>query len=244
MAHRRLEGVHSEFEGVEPCAFRRRTGAGAVAGEERGACGDRPGSGTIVVGVLMRVERARVGVETGGCPHTAIREDASINLEAVDRLLEQFPDADIVFIESGGDNLAATFSPELVDSHIYVISVAQGGDIPRKGSPGIEKSPLLIINKTDLLTYVNFELEQARREPLSLTTKLLTFQVSCQTGDGLQSCRRWLDGQLTAFYGRSSCAGVTASSESCRESSSAFSFIVWPCNVALPGGSRTVVTGS
>src|SRR6185436_13912998 len=95
-----------------------------------------------------------MGVETGGCPHTAIREDASINLEAVDRMLGKFPDADIVFIESGGDNLAATFSPELSDLTIYVIDVAAGEKIPRKGGPGITKSDLFVINKTDLAPYV------------------------------------------------------------------------------------------
>ena len=99
-----------------------------------------------------------VGVETGGCPHTAIREDASINLEAVDRMLEKFPDADIVFIESGGDNLAATFSPELSDLTIYVIDVAAGEKIPRKGGPGITKSDLFVINKTDLAPYVGANL--------------------------------------------------------------------------------------
>ena len=105
----------------------------------------------------MRPSRI-VGVETGGCPHTAIREDASINLEAVDRLLEQFPDADIVFIESGGDNLAATFSPELSDLTLYVIDVAAGEKIPRKGGPGITKSDLFVINKTDLAPYVGASL--------------------------------------------------------------------------------------
>jgi urease accessory protein len=100
-----------------------------------------------------------MGVETGGCPHTAIREDASINLEAVDRMLEKFPDADIVFIESGGDNLAATFSPELSDLTIYVIDVAAGEKIPRKGGPGITKSDLFVINKTDLAPYVGASLE-------------------------------------------------------------------------------------
>ncbi len=100
-----------------------------------------------------------MGVETGGCPHTAIREDASINLEAVDRMLEQFPDADIVFIESGGDNLAATFSPELSDLTIYVIDVAAGEKIPRKGGPGITKSDLFVINKTDLAPHVGADLE-------------------------------------------------------------------------------------
>ncbi|MGI4815199.1 MAG: urease accessory protein UreG [Janthinobacterium lividum] len=100
-----------------------------------------------------------LGVETGGCPHTAIREDASINLEAVDRMLGRFPDADIVFIESGGDNLAATFSPELSDLTLYVIDVAGGEKIPRKGGPGITKSDLLVINKTDLAPYVGASLE-------------------------------------------------------------------------------------
>jgi urease accessory protein len=100
-----------------------------------------------------------MGVETGGCPHTAIREDASINLEAVDRMLEKFPQADIVFIESGGDNLAATFSPELSDFTIYVIDVAGGEKIPRKGGPGITKSDLLVINKIDLARYVGANLE-------------------------------------------------------------------------------------
>jgi urease accessory protein len=99
-----------------------------------------------------------MGVETGGCPHTAIREDASINLEAVDRMLGAFPDADIVFIESGGDNLAATFSPELSDLTLYVIDVAGGEKIPRKGGPGITKSDLLVINKTDLAPYVGASL--------------------------------------------------------------------------------------
>jgi len=100
-----------------------------------------------------------LGVETGGCPHTAIREDASINLEAIDRMLAQFPDADVVFIESGGDNLAATFSPELSDLTIYVIDVAAGEKIPRKGGPGITKSDLFVINKTDLAPHVGANLD-------------------------------------------------------------------------------------
>jgi urease accessory protein len=100
-----------------------------------------------------------LGVETGGCPHTAIREDASINLEAVSRLSRRFPDLDLVFVESGGDNLAATFSPELSDLTLYVIDVAAGDKIPRKGGPGITKSDLLIINKIDLAPYVGASLE-------------------------------------------------------------------------------------
>jgi urease accessory protein len=105
-----------------------------------------------------------MGVETGGCPHTAIREDASINLEAIDRMLEKFPNADVVFIESGGDNLAATFSPELSDLTIYVIDVAAGEKIPRKGGPGITKSDLFVINKTDLAPHVGADLEVMRTD--------------------------------------------------------------------------------
>jgi urease accessory protein len=99
-----------------------------------------------------------LGVETGGCPHTAIREDASMNLAAIESLEIQFPDLDLVFLESGGDNLAATFSPELVDLTIYVIDVAAGDKIPRKGGPGITKSDLLVINKIDLAPYVGADL--------------------------------------------------------------------------------------
>ena len=105
-----------------------------------------------------------VGVETGGCPHTAIREDASINLQAIASLNARFPDLDIVFIESGGDNLAATFSPDLADLTLYVISVCQGGDIPRKGGPGITRSDLLAINKSDLAPYVNVDLDEMDRD--------------------------------------------------------------------------------
>ncbi|CAN5414008.1 urease accessory protein UreG [soil metagenome] len=114
-----------------------------------------------------------MGVETGGCPHTAIREDASINLEAVDRMLGKFPNADIVFIESGGDNLAATFSPELSDLTIYVIDVAAGEKIPRKGGPGITKSDLFVINKTDLAPYVgaNLDIMKSDTERMRMTPK-------------------------------------------------------------------------
>jgi urease accessory protein len=105
-----------------------------------------------------------MGVETGGCPHTAIREDASINLEAIDRMLDKFPDADIVFVESGGDNLAATFSPELSDLTIYVIDVAAGEKIPRKGGPGITKSDLFVINKIDLAPHVGADLDIMRSD--------------------------------------------------------------------------------
>ena len=105
-----------------------------------------------------------MGVETGGCPHTAIREDASINLEAVERMCKRFPDLELIFIESGGDNLAATFSPELSDLTIYVIDVAGGEKIPRKGGPGITRSDLLVINKTDLAPYVGANLDVMRSD--------------------------------------------------------------------------------
>ena len=111
-----------------------------------------------------------MGVETGGCPHTAIREDASINLEAIDRMLEKFPNADVVFVESGGDNLAATFSPELSDLTIYVIDVAAGEKIPRKGGPGITKSDLFIINKTDLAPYVGADLDVMHADTTRMRT--------------------------------------------------------------------------
>ena len=111
-----------------------------------------------------------MGVETGGCPHTAIREDASINLEAIDRMLEDFPNADIVFIESGGDNLAATFSPELSDLTIYVIDVAAGEKIPRKGGPGITKSDLFVINKTDLAPHVGADLNVMASDTIRMRT--------------------------------------------------------------------------
>jgi urease accessory protein len=104
-------------------------------------------------------EERIMGVETGGCPHTAIREDASINLAAIAEMNAKFPDLDIVFIESGGDNLAATFSPDLADLTLYVISVCQGEEIPRKGGPGITRSDFLVINKSDLAPYVNVNLE-------------------------------------------------------------------------------------
>jgi urease accessory protein len=145
-----------------------------------------------------------VGVETGGCPHTAIREDASINLEAVDRMLEKFPDADIVFIESGGDNLAATFSPELSDLTIYVIDVAGGEKIPRKGGPGITKSDLLVINKTDLAPYVGADLtvmeaDTRRMRPAHASTRPYVM-TNLHLGSGLDDVVRFIErrGLLTA----------------------------------------------
>jgi urease accessory protein len=112
---------------------------------------------------LLPPERI-IGVETGGCPHTAIREDASMNLEAVDEMAGRFPDVKIIFIESGGDNLSATFSPDLADLSIFIIDVAEGDKIPRKGGPGITRSDLLIINKTDLAPYVNADLSVMERD--------------------------------------------------------------------------------
>lgn len=126
-----------------------------------------------------------MGVETGGCPHTAIREDCSINLEAVDRLLEKFPDADIVFVESGGDNLAATFSPELSDLTIYVIDVAAGEKIPRKGGPGITKSDLFVINKTDLAPHVGANLEIMEADTRRMRPTKPFVMSNLKTGAGL-----------------------------------------------------------
>ena len=112
---------------------------------------------------VLPLERIK-GVETGGCPHTAIREDASINLAAIDEMNKRFPELDIILIESGGDNLAATFSPELADLTIYVIDVGMGEEIPRKGGPGITKSDILIINKTSLAPYVDVSLSIMERD--------------------------------------------------------------------------------
>ena len=126
-----------------------------------------------------------IGVETGGCPHTAIREDASINLEAVDRLNKRFPGLDIIFVESGGDNLAATFSPELSDLTIYVIDVAAGEKIPRKGGPGITKSDLLVINKIDLAPMVGASLEVMDRDAGRMRGKRPFIFSNMKIGTGL-----------------------------------------------------------
>jgi urease accessory protein len=137
-----------------------------------------------------------MGVETGGCPHTAIREDASINLEAIDRMLEKFPDADIVFIESGGDNLAATFSPELSDLTIYVIDVAAGEKIPRKGGPGITKSDLFVINKTDLAPHVGANLDIMKQDTDRMRPNPDTrpwVMTNLKTLDGLQNVVSYIE---------------------------------------------------
>jgi urease accessory protein len=132
------------------------------------------------------LEPARIaGVETGGCPHTAIREDASINLAAVDRMVRRFPDLDIVFIESGGDNLAATFSPDLADITLYVIDVAAGDKIPRKGGPGITRSDLLVINKTDLAPLVGADLGVMDRDARRMRGERPFVFTNLKAGDGL-----------------------------------------------------------
>lgn len=134
-----------------------------------------------------------MGVETGGGPHTAIREDASINLEAVDRMLEKYPEADIVFIESGGDNLAATFSPELSDFTIYVIDVAGGEKIPRKGGPGITKSDLLIINKIDLAPYVGADLKVMELDTQRMRLGKPYVMTDLKTSQGLDQIIRLIE---------------------------------------------------
>jgi urease accessory protein len=134
-----------------------------------------------------------IGVETGGCPHTAIREDASINLEAVARLTGAFPDLDVVFIESGGDNLAATFSPELSDLTLYVIDVAAGDKIPRKGGPGITRSDLLVINKIDLAPYVGASLEVMERDARQMRGARPFVFTNLKTGHGLDDVVRFIE---------------------------------------------------
>ena len=141
--------------------------------------------------ILVRAEALAperiVGVETGGCPHTAIREDASINLEAVARLSQRFPGLDAIFVESGGDNLAATFSPELSDLTLYVIDVAGGEKIPRKGGPGITKSDLLIINKIDLAPMVGASLEIMERDAKRMRGERPFVFTNLKTGIGLDT---------------------------------------------------------
>jgi urease accessory protein len=134
-----------------------------------------------------------IGVETGGCPHTAIREDASINLEAVDRLNRRFPGLDLILIESGGDNLAATFSPELSDLTLYVIDVAAGDKIPRKGGPGITKSDLLVINKIDLAPMVGASLEVMDRDAKKMRRERPFVFSNLKTGKGLDEIVRFIE---------------------------------------------------
>ncbi len=136
-----------------------------------------------------------IGVETGGCPHTAIREDASINLEAVDRLNKRFPGLDVIFVESGGDNLAATFSPELSDLTLYVIDVAAGEKIPRKGGPGITKSDLLVINKIDLAPMVGASLEVMDRDARKMRGERPFVFSNLKTGVGLMDIIAFIERQ-------------------------------------------------
>jgi urease accessory protein len=136
-----------------------------------------------------------MGVETGGCPHTAIREDASANLEAVSRLTRAFGNLDVVFVESGGDNLAATFSPELSDLTLYVIDVAAGDKIPRKGGPGIVKSDLLVINKIDLAPYVGASLEVMERDARKMRGERPFVFSNLKTGQGLDRIIRFIETQ-------------------------------------------------
>jgi urease accessory protein len=137
-----------------------------------------------------------VGVETGGCPHTAIREDASVNLEAVHQLLKAFPDLDLLVIESGGDNLAATFSPELVDATIYVIDVAEGEKIPRKGGPGIRRSDLLVINKIDLAPHVGADLAVMARDAQRQRGDRPFVFTNLRTGEGVDAVLDWARREL------------------------------------------------
>ncbi|HYM47400.1 MAG TPA: urease accessory protein UreG [Burkholderiaceae bacterium] len=134
-----------------------------------------------------------IGVETGGCPHTAIREDASINLEAVARLDKRFPNLDLILIESGGDNLAATFSPELSDLTLYVIDVAAGDKIPRKGGPGITKSDLLIINKIDLAPMVGASLEVMDRDAKRMRNERPFVFSNLKTGQGVETIVKFIE---------------------------------------------------
>ena len=142
----------------------------------------------------LPLERIK-GVETGGCPHTAIREDASINLLAVDELKEKFPDLELILIESGGDNLAATFSPELVDLSIYVIDVGMGGDIPRKGGPAITKSDFLLVNKTDLAPHVGVDLDKMKNDVEIARNKLPYVFGQMRNNTGVDSITSFLNEQ-------------------------------------------------
>lgn len=133
-----------------------------------------------------------LGVETGGCPHTAIREDASMNLEAVEELVEKFPDAQLVFIESGGDNLSATFSPELADATLFVIDVSEGEKIPRKGGPGITRSDLLVINKKDLAPYVGADLSVMERDARRMRGDRPFLFTDLRHGEGVAEILDWI----------------------------------------------------
>ena len=138
-----------------------------------------------------------IGVETGGCPHTAIREDASANLEAVHELEQRFPGLELLLVESGGDNLSATFSPELVDAAIYVIDVAEGEKIPRKGGPGITRSDLLVINKIDLAPYVGADLSVMERDTVRMRGARPFVFTNLRAGEGVDAIVAWIKRELT-----------------------------------------------
>jgi len=137
-----------------------------------------------------------IGVQTGGCPHTAIREDASMNFEALEELTRRHPDLDLIFLESGGDNLAASFSPELVDAAIYVIDVSGGDKIPRKGGPGVTRSDLLVINKTDLAEKVGASLEVMARDSKAARGERPFLFTNLKTGDGVEDVIAWIQREL------------------------------------------------
>ena len=137
-----------------------------------------------------------IGVQTGGCPHTAIREDASMNFEALDAMSARHPGLDIVFLESGGDNLAASFSPELVDASIYVIDVSGGDKIPRKGGPGVTRSNLLVINKTDLAPYVGADLDVMARDARLMRGDRPFLFTNLKRAEGLPDVVRWIQREL------------------------------------------------
>jgi len=137
-----------------------------------------------------------IGVQTGGCPHTAIREDASMNFDALDEITTRHPDLQIVFLESGGDNLAASFSPELVDASIYVIDVSGGDKIPRKGGPGVTRSDLLVINKIDLASYVGASLDVMARDSKAMRGERPFVFTNLKNGTGLQDVVTWIQRDL------------------------------------------------
>jgi len=137
-----------------------------------------------------------IGVQTGGCPHTAIREDASMNFDALDELARRHPDLDLIFVESGGDNLAASFSPELVDAAIYVIDVSGGDKIPRKGGPGVTRSDLLVINKIDLAPHVGASLEVMARDAKAARGDRPFLFTNLKSGDGVSAVIGWIEREL------------------------------------------------
>lgn len=156
--------------------------------------------------ILVRAEALSadriIGVETGGCPHTAIREDASMNFEAIEELEQRFDNLDIIFIESGGDNLAAAFSPELVDRFIYIIDVAQGEKIPRKGGPGIMRSDLLVINKIDLAPYVGASLEVMEKDTIRMREHRPFVFSNMMSEEGLSTISHWIEHQVSDSSGK------------------------------------------